>query len=83
MRAPDIDEQQFFKPGPDETVFELFRTAVAHASAATTATFPHSGVPEGYVPTRVTVTVYPADRNLLVSDCGDVPELYEVGAQAK
>lgn len=83
MRAPDADEQQFFNLGPDKTIFELFRTAFAHASAAIETTFPRSGVPKGYVPTRVTVTVYPADRNLLVSDYGDVPELYEVEPRRK
>jgi GntR family transcriptional regulator len=82
MRAPDGDEQQFFKIGPDETIFELVRTAFAHP-AATDLVFSRSGVPDGYVPTRVTVTVYPADRNLLVSDYGDVPELYEVASRQK
>jgi GntR family transcriptional regulator len=77
MRAPDGSEEQFFKLGPDKTVFELSRTAFAH-SPSTDTVFSRSGIPDGYLPTRVTVTVYPADRNLLVSDYGDVPELYEV-----
>lgn len=78
IRAPDSDEQQFFELGPDETIFELFRTAFAH-TASTDTVFCRSGVPDGHVPTHVTVTVYPAARNLLVSDYGDVPELYETG----
>lgn len=82
IRVPDTDEQQFFKLGPDETIFEVFRTAFAHRSDATT-TFPRSSVPEGYVPTRITVTVYPADRNLLVSDYGEVPKLYEAESRRK
>lgn len=82
IRVPDTDEQQFFKLGPDETIFEVFRTAFAHTSNATT-TFPRSSVPEGYVPTRITVTVYPAHRNLLVSDYGEVPKLYEAESRRK
>lgn len=76
VRPPDIDERQFFRVGPDALMFELYRVAFAHAAAAR-AQFIRTGVPDGFVPTRVTITVYPADRNMLVSDYGDVPELYE------
>lgn len=82
MRGPDGGEQQFFKLGPDKTIFELFRTAFAHPASIDTV-LARSGIPDGYLPTRVTVTVYPADRNLLVSDYGDVPELYEVKSECR
>jgi GntR family transcriptional regulator len=69
VRAPDGDEQQFFRLGPDKTIFEVFRTAFATGSG---------GDPD-HRPIRVTVTVYPADRNQLVCNSGDVPpELYEL-----
>ena len=77
-RTPDNEEQQFFGLGPDDTLYEVTRTAFAHTPSPT-ALSPRLGIPDGYTPTRVTVTVYPADRNLLVSNYGDVPELlYEV-----
>jgi GntR family transcriptional regulator len=60
VRAPDTDEIKFFKL-PDNgrvAVFENFRTA-----------FDEQGVPF-----RLTVTVYPADRNEFVINVGDVPE---------
>jgi GntR family transcriptional regulator len=80
-RAPESDEQQFFKLGPDDTLYEVMRTSFAHMASGNKS-FPRVGIPDGYLPTRVTVTVYPADRNLLVSDYGDVPELYEVEPKA-
>lgn len=58
-RGPDSTEQAFFELAHDATVFELFRTA-----------FDQSGQP-----IRVTVTVYPADRNQIVFNFGDVPPL--------
>lgn len=77
-RTPNDEEQQFFKLGPDDTLYEVMRTAFARADSAQELSR-REGIPDGYLPTRVTVTVYPADRNLLVSDYGDVPEsLYEV-----
>jgi GntR family transcriptional regulator len=77
-RTPDLDEQQFLKLGPDDTVYEITRTAFAHMPA-TDELSSRTNIPGGYLPTRVTVTVYPTDRNLLVSNYGDVPELlYEV-----
>jgi GntR family transcriptional regulator len=69
VRAPDSDEQQFFRLGPEKTIFEVFRTAFATGP----------GGDPGHRPVRVTVTVYPADRNQLVCNSGDVPpELYEL-----
>lgn len=76
VRPPDSDEQQFFRLGSDEFMFELYRIAFARMTPAATK-FVRIGVPEGFLPTRVTVTVYPADRNRLVSNHGEVPELYE------
>jgi len=77
-RTPNDEEQQFFKLGPDDTLYEVMRTAFARADSASELS-PREGIPDGYLPTRVTVTIYPADRNLLVSDYGDVPHvLYEV-----
>lgn len=77
-RTPDLDEQQFLSVGSDDTVYEITRTAFARMPA-TDELSPRRGIPDGYLPTRVTVTVYPTDRNLLVSNYGEVPELlYEV-----
>jgi GntR family transcriptional regulator len=58
-RGPDNTEQTFFELAHDATVFELFRTA-----------FDQTGKPM-----RVTVTVYPVDRNQFVFNFGDVPDL--------
>jgi GntR family transcriptional regulator len=58
-RGPDGTEQAFFELAHDATMFELFRTA-----------FDQNGKP-----TRVTVTVYPVDRNQFVFNFGDVPEI--------
>jgi GntR family transcriptional regulator len=57
-RVPDSNEQSFFGLEHDATVFEVFRTG-----------FDQTGTP-----LRVTVTVYPADRNQFIVDVGDVPE---------
>jgi GntR family transcriptional regulator len=59
MRAPDANEMAFFRiPGEGRVpVFEIFRTA-----------FDQTGTPM-----RVTVTVFPADRNQFIVDVGDVP----------
>ncbi len=54
-RVPDLSEQVFFKIGHDATVFEIFRTAFDQAET----------------PMRLTVTVYPADRNQFIVDVGD------------
>jgi len=58
-RNPDSNEQTFFELTHDATVFELFRTA-----------FDQTGTP-----TRVTVTVYPVDRNQLIYNFGKVPDI--------
>jgi GntR family transcriptional regulator len=56
-RPPDQNEQVFFRIPHDSTVFEIFRT----------------GFDESGVPFRLTVTVYPADRNQFIVDVGNVP----------
>jgi GntR family transcriptional regulator len=56
-RAPDDKEQKFFGISHDSTVFEFFRT----------------GFDQNGTPMRVTVTVYPADRNQFIVDAGTVP----------
>ncbi len=58
-RGPDNDEQAFFGLTHDAAVFEVFRT----------------GFDQHQTPMRVTVTVYPVDRNQLVFNFGDVPDL--------
>jgi len=54
-RAPDDNEQRFFGVGAETTMFEIFRTAFD----------------QDKVPMRVTVTVYPADRNQFIVNVGD------------
>jgi GntR family transcriptional regulator len=60
VRAPNNTEADFFKLPPDGRVpmFEIFRTA-----------FDGNGQPM-----RLTITVYPADRNQFIVNVGDVPE---------
>ncbi len=53
-RSPDATEQAFFGLAHDATVFENFRTA-----------FDQTGTP-----LRVTVTVFPADRNQFIINVG-------------
>ena len=59
VRAPDATEARFFNLPPDGrvAVFEVFRTA-----------FDQTGTPM-----RVTVTVFPTDRNQFIVTTGDVP----------
>jgi GntR family transcriptional regulator len=59
MRAPNAIEVDFFKLPSDGRVpmYELFRTAFAGDGN----------------PMRLTVTVYPADRNQFIVDIGEVP----------
>jgi GntR family transcriptional regulator len=59
VRAPDQAEATFFKVPQDGRVgvFEIFRTA-----------FDQTGTP-----TRLTVSLYPTDRNRFVVDVGEVP----------
>jgi len=54
-RVPDVPEQLFFKIGHDATIIEIFRTA-----------FDQTGTPM-----RLTVTVFPADRNQFIVDVGE------------
>ena len=59
IRAPKNDEVGFFGLPPDGrvSVFEIFRTA-----------FDQNGKPM-----RVTVTIFPADRQQFIIDVGEVP----------
>ena len=54
-RVPDTGEQSFFWLAHDATVFEIFRTG-----------FDQTGTP-----LRVTVTVFPADRNQFIVNVGE------------
>jgi GntR family transcriptional regulator len=56
-RTPNPTEQAFFGIPHDATVFEIFRTS-----------FDQTGKP-----LRVTVTVYPMDRNQFIVNVGDLP----------
>jgi GntR family transcriptional regulator len=56
-RNPDRNEQTFFGIPYDVTVFETFRTAFDQHKR----------------PMRVTVTVFPSDRNEFIVNVGDVP----------
>lgn len=60
VRAPDETEVKFFNLPPDGRVgvFEIFRTA-----------FDQSGTPM-----RLTVTVFPADRNQFIVNVGETPK---------
>jgi GntR family transcriptional regulator len=65
VRAPDINEITLFRLPPDGRVqvFELFRTAFDQKAT----------------PMRVTVTIFPTDRNQLIVNVGNVPPAkYEV-----
>jgi GntR family transcriptional regulator len=61
VRAPNPTEADFFKIPPDGRVpiYEIFRTA-----------FDGNGQPM-----RLTITVYPADRNQFIINVGEVPDL--------
>jgi GntR family transcriptional regulator len=54
-RGPDDNEQKFFGISHDSTVFEIFRTAFD----------------QNKIPMRVTVTIFPTDRNQFIVDVGD------------
>jgi GntR family transcriptional regulator len=56
-RSPDSNEQKFFGIAHDAAVFEIFRT----------------GFDQYRKPMRVTVTVFPTDRNQFIVNVGDVP----------
>ncbi len=58
-RRPDSTEQRFFRISHDSAVFEIFRT----------------GFDQHKKPMRVTVTVFPTDRNQFIVDVGeDLPD---------
>lgn len=56
-RSPDRDEQEFFGISHEAMVFENFRTAFD----------------QNKKPMRVTVTVFPTDRNQFIVNVGEVP----------
>jgi GntR family transcriptional regulator len=56
-RAPDENEQKFFRIAHSATVFEIYRT----------------GFDQNGQPMRVTVSIYPIDRNQFIYDGGDPP----------
>ena len=56
VRTPDSAEQSFFHISPDTRVFEIFRTAFD----------------QNQKPMRVTVTVFPTDRNQFIVNVGEV-----------
>jgi len=66
VRTPDNNEADFFKLSPDgrTSIVEISRTAFDGNTQ----------------PMRLTVTVYPADRNQFIFDFGQVPE-QETGQQ--
>ena len=59
VRAPDANEARFFNLPEDGRVaiFEIFRTAFDQT----------------HTPMRVTITVFPADRNQFIAMTGEVP----------
>jgi GntR family transcriptional regulator len=57
-RSPDNNEQEFFRLAHDATVFEIFRT----------------GFDQYQKPMRVTVTVFPTDRNQFIVNVGELPD---------
>jgi GntR family transcriptional regulator len=57
-RLPDEKEQALFNLTRNHTVIEVYRTSFA----------------EDMTPMRVTITVFPSDRNQIVYDAGAVPE---------
>jgi len=69
VRAPDPTEANFFNLPQDGRVgvFEIFRTA-----------FDQTGRPM-----RLTVSVFPTDRNQFIVNAGEVPDLKEGGASKK
>lgn len=62
VRVPDANEQVFFGLAHDAPVFEVFRTG-----------FDQTGTP-----LRVTVTVWPGDRNQFIVNIGEVPDPEDV-----
>jgi GntR family transcriptional regulator len=57
-RTPNANEQAFFRIAHDATVFVIYR----------------AGFDQSETPMRVTVTVYPADRNQFIVNVGEVPD---------
>jgi GntR family transcriptional regulator len=65
VRVCDENEQRFFGVGPEAPVFEIFRTAFDQDKVAM----------------RVTVTVFPTDRNQFIVNVGDdLPDPQYLGA---
>lgn len=60
-RLADDREQQLFQLAHNQTVIEIYRTAFA----------------ANEIPMRVTVTVFPADRNQVIYDIGEAPDRFD------
>lgn len=60
-RLADDREQKLFQLAHNQTVIEIYRTAFAACET----------------PMRVTVTVFPADRNQVIYDVGEVPDRFD------
>ncbi len=60
-RLADDSEQKLFHLAHNQTVIEIYRTAFAADET----------------PMRVTVTVFPADRNQVIYDVGEVPDRFD------
>ncbi len=65
VRAPDDDEARYFQLPDDGTisVVVIFRTGFAYD-------------PKGPIPFRLTINVYPADKNQFVINSGEVGEMF-------
>jgi GntR family transcriptional regulator len=64
VRPPDSNETEFFQFPEDGSVAVFETRRIGYEKG-----------PNGHVPLRLTVTVFPADRNQFVFDVGDVPDL--------
>jgi GntR family transcriptional regulator len=64
VRPPDSNETEFFDLPEDGSVAVFETRRIGYEKG-----------PNGHVPLRLTVTVFPADRNQFVFDVGDVPDL--------
>jgi GntR family transcriptional regulator len=60
VRSPDPNETAFFEL-PDDGSVAVFETR-------------RTGFQKGHVPLRLTVTIFPVDRNQFIFDVGDVPK---------
>jgi GntR family transcriptional regulator len=63
VRPPDSNETEFFQLPEDGSVAVFETRRIGYEKG-----------PNGHIPLRLTVTVFPADRNKFVFDVGDVPD---------